>query len=95
MGDEAAVGVHHELAACESCIRIKAPQHKFAAGIDEDHCIRIQREVGKDRAKDLFPNSFSQFLHAHICFMLAGHHHSGHPMGLAVLVFHRYLGFSV
>ena len=41
VGDKSAVGVHHELAARQAGVRLKAAQDEAPGGIDEDLCISI------------------------------------------------------
>ena len=81
--------------SCETGVRLKTAQDKVPAGIDEDLGIPVQREVPKGGLQNLLPNSVPQGRQFHVLLMLAGDHHRGHPLGLAIFIFHGHLGFAV
>ena len=45
VGDKSAVGVHHELAARQAGVRLKAAQDEVPGGVDKDLCILINGEL--------------------------------------------------
>ena len=84
MGCESPVGVHHQLPAGQTCICFKAAQVEYTAGVQENPGSLIHRKVPKGRFQHLVPNCLPQGFQVHVRLMLAGNHHGGHPLGLAV-----------
>ena len=92
---EAAVGIHHQLTACESGIRFKAALHKSAGGIDENLRFGIQREVLKSGLDNMAHDRMAKLRQLHTILMLAGDHYGRDTLGNAELILHRHLRLTV
>ena len=95
MGCETAVGIHHQLTACEPGIRFKAALHKSAGRIDEDLRFGIQREALKSRLDNMAHDRVAKFRQLHTILMLAGDHYGRDTLGNAELILHRHLRLTV
>ena len=94
MGNNTAVGIHHELAPGQTSVRLKAAQHKGAAGVNKDFGVLIQVLL-QCRHKDELIDSFPKLLLAYLRLMLSGNYYGSDPHGLAILILHGHLGLAV
>ena len=94
MGHKAAIGIHHELPPGQTRVRIKAAQHKGAAGIDENFRVLIQKFTQR-RHKDALVDSLSELLLAYLRLVLSRNHNGSDPHRLVILILYGHLRLSV
>ena len=95
VGNEAAVGVHHQLPARQAGVRLKAAQDEAPGRVDEDLRFVVGVEVPQGGDDDVAGDLLPKLLQILLLIVLAGNHHSGDSLGPALSVFHGYLGLAV
>ena len=95
MGREAAVGVHHQLAARQAGVGLEAALHKATGGIDEDLGVLVRGKVPQGWGNNMAQHLTPQFCQILVRIMLAGEDNGHQPVRYPELIFHRHLRFAV
>ena len=96
MAGHAAVGVHDNLASCQSAVSVGTADHKTPRRIDIELRIPVHHIRRNHLVKHIFPNILVNLLLGYLLAVLGGKHHRVQPAGPAILIiFHRHLGLSV
>src|SRR5699024_1416498 len=70
-----AVGIHDDLASCQSAVAVRSADYETACWIDEKLRIRVNHVCRKDLIKDILLNILVDLLLCHIRIMLCGEYH--------------------